>query len=210
MTNNFKVHFNLGRWLGLRWWGWRCGGQPNNIPPPHTHLPPSSPPLLSHNPPIHVPINAFASCFQVRTERCDWPRRALWAVPPALSSARVTVELELRHSPERSVVHGFKKKEKKERQHTPAWKCWSADLEPPSRLVSRSSLPAALFVFEQRQARGRRTVRTGHSACPSWTRGYPAGAHHARGTALRAGRDIYNRNSIPFAKKNSRGRRSER
>lgn len=126
-----------------------------------------------------------------------------------LRSPRLVLQLSSSCGTHRSAVL-YTVSKKKERQHTPAWKCWSADLEPPSRLVSRSSLPAALFVFEQRQARGRRTVRTGHSACPSWTRGYPAGAHHARGTALRAGRDIYNRNSIPFAKKNSRGRRSER
>lgn len=37
-----------------------------------------------------------------------WP---MWAVPTALSPARVTVELELRHSPERSVVQGFRKKD---------------------------------------------------------------------------------------------------
>lgn len=33
--------------------------------------------------------------------------------PPALSSAQVTVELELRHSSECGVVHGFEKKKKK-------------------------------------------------------------------------------------------------
>ncbi|KAK2903901.1 hypothetical protein Q8A73_010558 [Channa argus] len=31
--------------------------------------------------------------------------------------------------------------------------------------------------------------------------GEPCGAHHARGTALRAGRDIYNRNSIPLRRR---------
>lgn len=89
-------------------------GQPNNTPtprPPHQFsLPPST-----YHLPIHVPINAFASCFQVRTERCDWPLLAQWAVPHALSSARVTVELGLPHTPEGTVLQTVRKKKK---QHT--------------------------------------------------------------------------------------------
>lgn len=39
-------------------------------------------------------------------------------------------------------------------------------------------------------------LRAGYAACSGRTGGYP-GAQRARGTALRARRDIYNRNSIP-------------
>lgn len=88
MTNrpNSKVRFNLGRRL-------QAGGGAGDVGVnPITALAAPLPPSL------HVPINVF----QVRTERCDWPRLPLWAVPtPAPRWARVTDELELLHAQER-------------------------------------------------------------------------------------------------------------
>lgn len=141
MTNNSNVHFNLGRWLGPRWWWegrWRCGVNPITPPPPSPVLAPSF-----YLPSTHPrPLNAFASCFQVRTERCDWPLLAQWAVPHALCSARVTVELGLPHTPECTVLQTVRKK-----NNIPAWKCWWADLGATSR--SRGAgliLPRHFFV----------------------------------------------------------------
>lgn len=92
---------------------------------------------------------------------------------------------------------------------TVACKSWQAAFEAPRRPVSGSSLPAVLFFFFF-PVRAEVDVQcfAGHSACRNRTRTNPAGGQHARGTALRAGRDIYNRNSIPLQKKNNKGRRS--
>lgn len=138
MTNNSKVHFILGWWLGSRWFGWRCGVNPITDPPrPRRSLPPPS----IHQPPLHVPIIAFASCFQVRTERRDWLRLGCGLF--LYRSARLRLQLRsscCTHRSAESFTDGLK--------NIPAWKCWRADSEPPSGLVSRSNLPSALLFFK--------------------------------------------------------------
>lgn len=140
MTNNSNVHFNLGRWLGPRWWWegrWRCGVNPITPPPPSPILAPSF-----YLPSTHPrPLNAFASCFQVRTERCDWPLLAQWAVPHALCSARVTVELGLPHTPECTVLQTVRKK----KQHTGVEMLVSWFRSHVEKQGSRSNLTSALF-----------------------------------------------------------------
>lgn len=156
-------------------------GQLNNRPSSHHHLLLLTPPPSVHQPPLHVPIIAFASCFQVRTERGDWPRLGCGLF--LLRSARLRLQSSSSCCTHRS-AESFTDSTLK---NTPAWRCWRADSEPPSGLVSRSNLPSALFQSpsgDKQAGDAQHIYAQAARQAPSWTRDCPE-AQRARGAARR-------------------------